>query len=145
MALNSLSEFLNIVKDNASLNSVGLQRQLSVDLIQAIARDTPVDTGRATANWLAGINRPPRGGMTIFDKSATAKPTADRADKALNNLKLGDEVIVRNAVEDESDDPQGYILKLEMGSSAQARTGMFRKNVFRYKQISRISKKKIGL
>ena len=145
MALNSISDFLNIVKDNVSINSVGLQKQLAVDYVQVIARDTPVDTGRATANWLAGINRAPRGGLSIFDKSATANPTANRARKDLSRLKFGDEVIIRNAVEDESDDPQGYILKLEMGSSPQARTGMFRKNVTRYKQMVRLSKKKIGL
>jgi hypothetical protein len=145
MALNGLAEFLNIVKDNVSTNSVELQKQLSVDYVQVIARDTPVDTGRATANWLAGINRDPRGGLSIFDKSSTARPTADRARKDLNILKFGDEVIIRNAVEDESDDPQGYILKLEMGSSPQARTGMFRKHVIRSKQMVRLSKKKIGL
>lgn len=145
MALNSLKDFLKIVQDNINKNTVGLQKQVSVDFVQVIARDTPVDSGRATANWRAGINIEPRGGLSIFDKTATAKPTADRARRDLKKLKSGDQVIIRNAVEDESEQPHGYIIKLEQGSSPQARAGMFRKNVVRYKSIVKKSKRKIGL
>ncbi len=145
MALSNLDEFIKIVKDNAIKNATGLQTQVSVDFVQVIARDTPVDTGRATANWRAGINVEPRGGLSIFDKTATAKPTADRARKALRSLKIGDQVIIRNAVEDESEEPEGYIIKLERGFSRQAPTGMFKKNVIRYKAIIKKSKRKLGL
>ena len=145
MAIQTFKKFIELVKVTSKNNAVNLQRQVSVDYVQIIARDTPVDTGRATANWIAGINIEPRGGLSIFDKSATAKPTADRASEDLKLLKFGDKVIIRNAVEDESEEPQGYIIKLEGGSSPQNRTGMFRKNVARYKSVIKNSKRKLGL
>jgi len=145
MALQNLNQFVELIRDNAVKNTIELQRQVSVDYVQIIARDTPVDTGRATANWIAGINKAPRGGKQIFDKTSTAKPTANKAREVLKRLRFGDEVIIRNAVDDGSTDSDGYIIKLEDGASPQNRTGMFRKNVARYKAVVNKSKKKIGL
>lgn len=134
---------LKLINDTAENNAVGLQKEFSVDMVTAFARPTPVLTGRATANWKAAVNKEPTPNKNQFDKTASARPTTNRARKALSSLGKNDKVIIKNAVSSETE--EGYIIKLEMGHSRQAPTGMFRKNVARSKQILKKSKKKIGL
>lgn len=132
-----------IIKNIAKSNTVVYQREFSLDMATPIARDTPVDTGRATANWQAGINQEPRANPNIFDKTPSASPTINKMRSDLSGLKFKDEVVIKNSVI--SPDEATYILKLENGGSKQAPNGMFLKNVVRYKQIASKTRKRLGL
>jgi hypothetical protein len=133
-----------VILDAAKNNTVIVHKEYAAQITQPIARDTPVKTGRATAGWQGDINKEPTPDNNVFDKSPSAKPTIDRLRRAISGLKYKDEIIIKNAV---SDDEGGddYIIKLEDGGSAQAPTGMFMKNVVKYKQIAKKTKKKLGL
>jgi len=120
-----------------------LLRVFAANMVRLFARATPVDTGRATANWLVGLNKEPRSDSNIFDKTASANKTFKAAQDVLKNLDLNDQVIIKNSVS--SDGESDYIIKLELGHSPKAPTGMFRKNVVKAKQVLKKSKKKIGL
>ncbi len=133
----------DLIKDIIEDNTVALHKSFTLDMGAPIARDTPVDTGRATAGWRVGINREPTPNNNLFDKTPAATPTINRMRADLSGLKFGDTVIMKNAVS--SPDDADYIIKLENGSSQQAPTGMFKKNVVRYKQIAKKTKKRLGL
>jgi len=143
MALNSFREFNQLVDKIAHSNTVGLQKEFSVDMLTSFARPTPVDTGRATANWKAAVNKDPQPNENQFDRTPSASPTTRRAREDLKSLGKNDKVVIKNAVS--SGIEGGYIIKLEMGHSQQAPTGMFRKNVVKAKQVMKKSKKRIGL
>lgn len=139
---NPLNSTKSKIRGVAALNGNELLKQFAIDMLTKIARDTPVDTGRATANWKAGVNEEPRPNDSLFDKSPAATATSNRAKKALDKVNVKDEIYIKNAVR--SDDEGGYIIKLEHGGSKQAPTGMFMKNVVQYKRIFNRAKKKLG-
>ena len=124
-----------------SVNTVEYQKKFTVNMATPIARDTPVDTGRATANWKADINKEPRPNANIFDQSESARKTINAIESAIKSTKLGDDIILKNAVS--SDDEAGYIIHLEKGGSKQAPTGMFKKNIVRYKQIAKATARQV--
>jgi hypothetical protein len=132
-----------LISNTIATNGVGLHKEFSVDMVGSFARPTPVDTGRATANWKAGINSEPIPNSNEFDKTPSATPTINKARSDLSGLRMNDEVIIKNAVS--SDGEAGYIIKLENGHSQQAPTGMFRKNVIQAQRIADNTAKRIGL
>jgi len=130
------------IRGIAQDNALKLLQIFSAEMVKEIARDTPVKTGRATANWKVGLNKQPRPNSDT-DKTASASPTVKKAEKVLKDLKSSDTVYIKNSVK--SDKEGGYIIKLEHGGSRQAPTGMFRKNVANWKRIAKRAEKKIGL
>ena len=126
------------IRGIAQDNALKLLQIFSAEMVKEIARDTPVDTGRATANWKVGLNKEPSANNDK-DKTPSAAPTVKKAEKVLSGLKDGDIVYIKNSVKG------GYIIKLEHGGSRQAPTGMFRKNVAKWKRIAKRAEKKIGL
>ena len=132
----------SILRDLSSKNGTQFVAVFSADMVKECARDTPVKTGRATANWKVGLNKQPRPNNDT-DKTPSASPTVKKAEKVLARMKLGDTVYIKNSVK--SDKEGGYIIKLEHGGSRQAPTGMFRKNVANWKRIAKRAEKKIGL
>ena len=127
-------------------NTIVFQKEFSVKMVRVIARATPVDTGRATANWKGAVNKEPMPNKNDFDKSPSANKTVNTFKKDISGLKYKDTIIIKNAVSGENE--AGYIIKLEKGGkggSKQAPTGMFRKNTARYKQIAQRTKKELGL
>ena len=137
--------FTKLIEKHSKENTIAYHKEFSVMMGQKIARKTPVDTGRATANWKAGVNKEPRGRSDEYDTSSTAQKTANEMRKDLRTLGIKDTVIIRNAVNDGEEDSEDYILKLENGASQQAPNGMFMVNVTRYKQIAKEAIKKLGL
>jgi len=135
----ALKRIINIAEDNA----VAFQKEFTVKMTRVIARDTPVDTGRATANWKGAVNKEPIPNNNDFDRSPSANKTIETLKKDISGLKYKDTVIIKNSVASEGE--AGYIIKLEKGHSKQAPTGMFRKNVARYKQIGQRTKRELGL
>ena len=87
---------------------------LAADQVAVIA--TPVDTGRARANWRVGIGTNPAG----FDEDATDKSgsaTIAQGQSTISTWKSGQgSIFISNNVP--------YIIPLDEGSSAQAPNGM---------------------
>ncbi|MCP4897721.1 MAG: hypothetical protein GY906_12175 [bacterium] len=109
------------VKKNAE-NAV---KKAALAADRAAVMATPVDTGRARANWLVSVGKP-RLGEEFFDsmpggKTSNEGPAAsqalDQGRAAIMKYKLGKGgIFISNSVH--------YIQRLESGSSAQAPGGM---------------------
>lgn len=126
-------------------NAVALFKEFAIQMITKYARDTPVDEGDATANWVVGINKEPPP-TKDQDTTKSSNKTIGKARKALEKVDVNDMIIIKNAVRSRnSENGDGYIIKLEMGHSKQAPTGMFRKNNAKAKKIEKRAKKKVGL
>ena len=161
--INSLDQFIDIVKGQVILNAGELQKQFSADMVQTFARDTPVDEGYATANWTANIGTPDLKPKLITDKSVTAMKTGRKALKDIAQLRgVNSDVYITNAVQGRNKVGKtlksgkvstktftkvltgtGYIIQLEHGKSNQAPNGMFLKNLSKAQVIVHKSKKKI--
>ena len=95
------------------------------DLTSAIIANTPVDTGRARANWQVSFNTPKEDKLDTLDKSGNA--TISKAnDKILNNKVPTTYYITNNLP---------YIMRLEYGWSKQSPAGMVRINLLKFNQI----------
>ena len=95
------------------------------DLTSAIIANTPVDTGRARANWQVSLNTPKEDKLDALDKSGNV--TISKAnDKILNNKVPTTYYITNNLP---------YIMRLEYGWSKQSPAGMVRINLLKFNQI----------
>lgn len=126
-------------------NASVVAQNFGADMVQEIAIDTPVDTGRATAGWVADINTVPQSDSKETDKGNMATKTKNKAKKALRGINVNQNIFISNNVFDSSQEGEedGYIIKLENGASSQAPTGMFRKNVIRADRIVKKTVKKL--
>lgn len=107
-------------------NGITVQNEISLEILTRVATLTPVDTGRATANWRVKLNTPEdRAFPNDFDPAPIPNDTINRAINVLKGLKIGDTVYISNSVQAGPDEP-GYILRLEQGASPQAPFGMTR-------------------
>ena len=104
-----------------------LVRKIGLELFSRVIVNTPVDTGRARANWQVAINSVPTGTLELSDKDGTAAISA--ADAAVSGLKAGDTIYLANNLP--------YIQKLEDGSSTQAPAGMVGLAVQDFQNIAR--------
>lgn len=103
-------------------------RYLCLDLFSEVVKGTPVDTGRARANWQASVNQPietpvdkedKSGGQTINNAGNAVKEATGKIFYITNNLP--------------------YISRLEFeGWSSQARSGWVRTAIERTKRIARL-------
>jgi len=136
-----------VIEKAASNNAMALQRTFSVNMLNKIARDTPVDTGLATGNWILKSGSPNLTPQKIKDPSNSATITTQRAEKAARKSKKGQDIYISNAVQGVDDSGsftgEGYIIGLEDGKSTQAPAGMFLKNIAMASVISARSKKEI--
>ena len=128
------------VKRQFRTNALAYHQNFSVILGGDCAIDTPIDTGRATANWHISVNNPDVQPIKEYDKTVTAQPTVRKMKADAKTAKMGDDIYINNAVQGEDGDGQftgeGYILGLEAGKSQQAPFGMVDKNLNRLKVIS---------
>ncbi len=159
MALNDISDFINIVLDHAIKNAEELTKEFTADMTAEYAKLTPIDTGLAKGNWVAMVNDEPAGFSKEFDKTKTGNRAKKKALKKLSKFKIHDTAYVKNGVVGGKKEftksgrrkkateftEDGYIIKLEQGSSPQARTGFFKKTNIRSKAIIKKSKRKLGL
>ena len=102
-------------------------RKIGLELFSRVIVNTPVDTGRARANWQVAINSVPTGTLELSDKDGTAAISA--ADAEVSGLKAGDTIHLVNNLP--------YIQKLEDGSSTQAPAGMVGLAVQDFQNIAR--------
>lgn len=137
-----------VIEKTAANNASALQKTFGVNILGKIARDTPVDTGRATANWILQAGSPNLSPIRMKDPSVTAALTIQKAEKAARTAPKKGALYISNAVQGQDDDNnftgEGYIIGLERGKSVQSAAGMmFQKNVALAPQISANSLKEI--
>lgn len=90
-------------------------RYIALTLDQKVVLRTPVDTGRARANWYPSIGQPSdEVDETDFDK--TGAQTIGEIAAVVVNAQLGSVIWLTNNLP--------YIVRLEDGYSGQAPTGM---------------------
>lgn len=97
------------VEDNAQ----ALVRKVAVAVDGAVVIATPVDTGRARANWQVAIGATPTGVVDAVDKSGQA--AISQGESVISRYKGGDTVHITNNLP--------YIGRLNDGHSAQAPAG----------------------
>jgi hypothetical protein len=140
MALKSFAEFNKLVNKIAKENALQYHKDFTTEVGGDLAKMTPVDTGRATANWNGSVNGPDTSPKRKYDKSASARPTKKAIMKSFTGARLGDDLYVSNGVQDEQDGAftgEGYIQFLDEGNSTQARYGMTGPILARVKQTSK--------
>lgn len=125
-------------------NADAYKEAFAVEMLTKIARDTPVDTGKATAGWQLSAGSPNTSPNKFRDISLTAMPTRQRAEKAARKAPPKATLFVSNGVV--GDEGEGYIIGLEHGKSKQSAPGMmFGKNIAQAPAIAKRALKKIGL
>jgi len=97
-------------------------RKVCLDITAGVIQDTPVDTGRARANWQASIDAPEAGTLEAKDKQGSASAAKASASIAAAPGRVF--YLVNNLP---------YAVPLEYGSSAQSPGGMVRVNLARVK------------
>ncbi|ABF63543.1 phage-related conserved hypothetical protein [Ruegeria sp. TM1040] len=101
-------------------------RKIALELFSRVILQTPVDKGRARANWQVAIGTAPDGTLELEDKSGTATISAATATAA--GLRAGDVIYLVNNLP--------YILRLEDGYSGQAPAGMVGLAVQEFQRIA---------
>lgn len=112
----SLSEFARRIRVLAmrvetGTNALVIKTAGAVD--QTVVLATPVDTGRARANWQVGIGSPVK--QATDETDPNGQPTISRNGSRISSRKAGDTIYLSNNV--------AYIGYLNQGSSAQAPAG----------------------
>ena len=121
-----LKEFINVSLGSADR----VKKAASIELFNRVVLDTPVDTGRARANWLVSLHH---GGFTPSNRTDAAKALGD-IEVEVNGSDLHDTLTLTNNLP--------YIEKLENGSSTQAPKGMMKRNVI---TMANLIKKQVAL
>lgn len=101
-------------------------RKISLELFSRVILKTPVDTGRARANWQVSIGATADGTLELEDKSGTA--TISAATATASGLRAGDVIFLVNNLP--------YIQRLEDGYSGQAPAGMVGLSIQEFQQIA---------
>lgn len=94
-------------------NSNEVVRRTALAINQAVVLATPVDTGRARANWQVGIGEPVEETTTETDPSGGA--TVSRNNQVIGQSTPGQDIHLSNNLD--------YIEALNNGSSSQAPAG----------------------
>jgi hypothetical protein len=121
-------------KTTRKLTQVG--RKVALELFRRVIYKTPVDTGRARANWQVTIGTPAAGTIEIDDTNGGA--TMSKATAASAGFRAGDTIYLTNNLP--------YIRKLEEGGypdgpktvggfSRQAPAGMVALTVQEFAQV----------
>ena len=90
------------------------KRLIGLKVLRGVVLKTPVDTGRARANWQLSINIP-KTDIVNSKQKAGAKAITD-GNRTLKTIKLGEDIYITNNLP--------YIGVLERGHSKQAPRGM---------------------
>lgn len=118
----NLSDFslrMTLRGKNIARNADKLTRKVALAADQAIVSSTPVDTGRARSNWIAGINAAPDEIIQAYvegkDGNSGAQNTQAalaQAETVISGYNFGEEIHITNNLP--------YIQRLNDGYSAQA-------------------------
>lgn len=97
------------------------------DLTSSFIKDTPVDSGRARANWQVSFNNSIGDVSNNFDKSGSE--SISKASTQINSNKIPYVYWIQNNLP--------YIQRLEYGWSKQSPQGMVRINILRFNKFLR--------
>lgn len=111
--LGDLNGILKKAGNTIAENADRLTRRCALAIDAAVVLATPVDTGRARANWQVEIGSPASGTVDPTDKSGQA--ALDAGKKVIEGYKSGDAIYITNNLP--------YIERLNDGWSAQAPAG----------------------
>jgi hypothetical protein len=144
----TLKSALKVIEKAVANNTSEFKKTFAVKMLTKIARDTPVDTGRATANWVLQAGSPNLSPVRLKDPSVSAALTVGRAEKAARTAPKKGDLYISNAVQGQDDNNnftgEGYIIGLERGKSVQSPAGMmFQKNVAMAKPIAADAKREL--
>jgi hypothetical protein len=89
-------------------------RKVVFQIFKNVIDKTPVDTGRARANWQPSLGTPATGTIEFTDKDGSA--TIANMQSVLLSINVGDVIFLTNNLP--------YIRRLEEGYSQQAPAGM---------------------
>lgn len=89
------SDLAKFIK-KAGANAEQVVRKVALDLDKSLVLKTPVDTGRARANWQVAFNSPDISSVISNDKSGSK--TLSTAQKQLEMFKLGQKVFITNSL-----------------------------------------------
>lgn len=116
-----LQQFAEQTKDQID----DIFRDIVIEIGSSVIRLTPVDTGRARANWQFSIDSPANASLDEYDKAGFN--TIAKLVGEVQTLEAGQTAyIVNNLI---------YSIPLEYGHSRQAPTGMVRVTLARFQQI----------
>lgn len=101
-------------------------RKIALELFSRVILKTPVDTGRARANWQFAIGAIPNGTLQLEDKTGQATISAATARTAV--VEAGDVIYLSNNLP--------YAERLEAGYSLQAPAGMVSLSVQEFQAIA---------
>ena len=108
------AELRNFAKQVAPQELRDVKRKIGMKALYRLILKTPVDTGRARANWQVTLNVDSNMSLERTDKSGG--PTLVAGEATLSNVKAHDVIYITNNV--------AYIEVLENGHSKQAPAGM---------------------
>ena len=98
-------------------NTLRVVKRAAIAADQTAVLKTPVDTGRARANWLVSFGAPDVRQVTSPGKAKAAREAVDKGRNKILGYRLGrGGIFITNSVP--------YITRLDNGSSAQAPSGM---------------------
>lgn len=124
-----LEEFAKKAGANAEL----VVRRVGIDVFSSVIRKTPVDTGRARANWTAKVGSPSGVISDAIDKgkygSDPSGASVSKANAALAGFEIGQAIFITNNLP--------YAQRLENGYSTQAPSGMVRLTVVEFNDFVR--------
>lgn len=113
--------FVEKAKGNADI----VTRKVCVEMLDRIVDRTPVDTGRARANWQTTVGSAAFSPVDKTDPSGSSAKAAGGA--VIASMNLGATVWLSNALP--------YAQRLEYGSSQQAPAGMVRVTVAEFQGL----------
>jgi len=109
----------------AGTNADVVIRKVAVEMLDRIVDRTPVDTGRARANWQTTIGNAAFSPVDKTDKTGGSAKSAGAA--VIASMNLGATVWLSNALP--------YTTRLEYGSSQQSPAGMVRVTVAEFQGL----------
>mgnify|MGYP006429495409 CR=1 FL=1 len=102
-------------------------RLVALEADRSIVLATPVDTGRARANWIVGVNKRVEKSTEDADKSGRLTIAAGEAE--IGKAEADDTIHITNNLP--------YIVPLNNGSSIQASAGFVQRGIGRAAAIAR--------
>lgn len=117
--LNDFAKRIKVIADDVEQNADKLVNRVALVVDQTVVMATPVDTGRARANWVAEIGGPAEGVVEEFvagikgsTSGENARNAIAQAEAKIASRKPGQDVHITNNL--------AYIQALNDGHSAQA-------------------------
>lgn len=118
MATDDLQGFSKRMQKRADKLPGGVnraKRRVALAVDQALVLATPVDTGRARANWFASLDTPLDADETFRPKDTSGQGALNQGAGVIGRVKPGQVIFFTNNLP--------YIVPLNQGSSAQAPAG----------------------